>query len=353
MNEAAAPVTRVVTLWVAAMVLLSSPAAAQKTVFVKGLTELTRAMMALPEDTTRVNAAIDMMTTGLAGWEAGSTPSVGSALLDDQASSTPVLPLAAYAEGFTLILRGEYHEAVVSLRRAAAGGADERSELVAAGALAQQGQSAEAERALRSIVAAFPESGVAHWWLGRVYENLNRVSDARGEYEVVVRAALSGRAQLYAAIGRLSRVAGDFVRATDALERRVQISPNDPAAHKDLAWIYLDQDRTDEALAELSAAISIDPRDAEAHAAIGRIRLDAGLHAEAIPALRRALDLMPTLYGARYALALALKQTGRADEAARELELFERARREATEDRRRTMAADVRKEEGARQDRAR
>ena len=66
MNEAAAPVTRVVTLWVAAMVLLSSPAAAQKTVFVKGLTELTRAMMALPEDTTRVNAAIDMMTTGLA-----------------------------------------------------------------------------------------------------------------------------------------------------------------------------------------------------------------------------------------------------------------------------------------------
>jgi hypothetical protein len=62
---------------------------------------------------------------------------------------------------------------------------------------------------------------------------------------------------------------------------------------------------------------------------------------------------MPTLHEARYALALALKQTGRDVEAAREMELFERARREATEDRRRTMAAEAQRQEEARLDDAR
>ena len=345
--------TRSVTSWFAAIVLVSSPAAAQTTVLVEGLTDLARAMMATSEDNTRVNAAIDKMAAGLEGWEAPPAPPSGNALLGDEAAGIPVLPLAAYADGFARIRRGEYRDAIVSLRRAAAIATDERSQLVAAGQLAQQGRHVEAERTLRSIVTAFPESGVAHWWLGRVYESLNRSSDARQEYETVVSVALTGRAPLYAAVGRLSRAEGNFARATEAFEQRLQLTPNDPVAHTDLAWIHLEQGRTEQALAALSAAVAIDPRDAEAHAAIGRIRLDTGLHAEAILALRRALDLMPTLYEARYALALALKQTGRGDEAARELELFERARRESTEDRRRAMAAEAERQEAARQDRAR
>ena len=344
--------TRVVWSWCAAMVLLSSPAGAQKTVFVEGLRELDRAMQAFPADNTGVTAAIDKMAAGLDRWEAPPAPP-GNALLGNEAAAVPMLPLAAYADGFARIRRGEYHDAIVSLRRAAASATDERSDLVLAGQLAQQGRHDEAERTLRAIVAAFPESGVAHWWLARVYENLNRVADARQEYETVVSVALTGRASLYATIGRLSRAEGDFARATEALERRLRLTPNDPAAHKDLAWIHLERDRTEQALAALGAAVAIDPHDAEAHAAIGRIRLDAGRHAEAILALRRALDLMPALYEARYALAQALKQTGRGDEAARELELFEHARREVTEDRRRTMAAEAQQQEAARQDHAR
>ena len=89
------------------------------------------------------------------------------------------------------------------------------------------------------------------------------------------------------------------------------------------------------------------------HAAIGRIRLEAGHHLEAIRSLRRALDLRPALHESRYALAQALKQTGREEEAARELELFERARRQATEDRRRTMNAEAQRQEDAWRERPR
>ena len=341
--------TRVATWLAFVIVLLPSPAAAQKTLFVDGLTELARTMLATSANADRANAAIDKMAAGLDGWDAQSAPSSGTALLGDEVADTPALPLAAYADGFARIQRGEYRDAIVSLRRATAISIDERAELAAAGRLAQQGRHAEAERTLRAIVTARPESGVAHWWLGRVYENLNRIADARLEYERVVPVALTGRATLYAAIGRLAHAEGNFARATEAFELRLRLTPNDAVAHKDLALIHLEQDLTEAALEEFGVVVALEPRDAEAHAAIGRIRLDAGRHAEAILAFRRALDLRPTLHETRYALALVLKQTGRDDEAAREMELFEQARRESTEERRRTMAAEAQRQEEARQ----
>ena len=349
-------------LWFAFVILLvPGPAAAQRAIFVEGLTDLTRAMMALSENRAQLNAAIDKMAAGLDGWEAQTAggskeqdPPYGrGVLLSDEAAAIPVLPLADYADGFARLRRGEYRDAVVSLRRAAAAATDERSELAAAARLAQEGRHVDAERALRSIVAARPESAVAHWWLGRVYENLNRIADARKEYETVVPFALTGQATLYAAIGRLSHTEGDFARANDAFEHRLRLTPNDPAAHKDLAWILIEQDRSEAAFKELTASVALEPRDAEAHAAIGRLYLDAGRHPEAIGALRRALDLQPTLHDARYALAVALKRTGREDEAAREMELFERARRESTEDRRRTMATEAQRQEEAQRDHSR
>ena len=202
---------------------------------------------------------------------------------------------------------------------------------------------------LLAIVDAWPESAIARWWLARIYDALNRVADARREYEAVLPLALAGRGQLYAAIGRLARAQSDFAGALDAFTRRVRLSPNDPAAHMDLARILFDHDRADEALTEFAAALAINPRDAETHAAIGQIHLDAGRPAEAIPSLRRALDLMPQQHETRYALAIALKQAGHAEEAARELQLFERASKMSVEDRRRTIAADVQRAKADRQ----
>jgi tetratricopeptide (TPR) repeat protein len=321
------------------------PAAAQKQLFIKGLEELTRAMVATSADEGRVRAAIDTMAEGLAGWDRR-TPPADSSLLDDNVP-TAVLPLAAYADGFSRIVRGDYSEAIRSLRRAAATTADERTRLVTAGLLVQEGRPGDAERVLLTILEAWPESAIARWWLGRIYDTLNRVADARREYEAVLPVALAGRGQLYSAIGRLARVQGDFAGALDAFTRRVQVSPADPAAHKDLARLLLDHDRSEEALTELAAALAIDPRDAETHAVIGRIRLNASQYMQAVTALRRAVELSPNYTEARYALATALMRMGNTQEAARELERVERAQRQMLADRRRTMSLDVLKEEAA------
>ena len=79
------------------------------------------------------------------------------------------------------------------------------------------------------------------------------------------------------------------------------------------------------------AALLINGRDAQAHAAIGQLASTPGATREAVAAFNRALELMPDRYEIRYALATAHTRLGNSEEAARQLEIFERFRREALE----------------------
>jgi tetratricopeptide (TPR) repeat protein len=231
--------------------------------------------------------------------------------LPDSLSEAPVLADVTTREVFPLLVRQQYTEAVAALRRA-----------------------------LAAPVSG--ESAIEHFLRGRRHEADNQISAARREYAAAVAGALAGRSTLYAGIGRLARLEADFVGAIDAFTTAVRLTPNDPAAHRDLARAYLEQDRPDDALPELIAALLIDPRDAWAHATLGQTYLDAGRYAEAVTALTRALELKPATYEPRYALAAALTRMGRTREAAKELDAFDRAHRQALEQRRLSIASEVR-----------
>jgi tetratricopeptide (TPR) repeat protein len=225
---------------------------------------------------------------------------------------------------------------------------DERSHLARVRVLSMFGRDDDALRALLETVQTFPDSSLAHWWLGLQYERLNRYADVRREIEYAAAGAIVGRASLYTAIGRLAGNATDLPAAIDAFTRAVDANPNDPAAHKYLAGALLQQDRVNEAFVEFVAALLIDPQDGDAHAGIGRIHLDAGRYADAVEALTRAVQLTPTHTEARYALATALMRAGRTQEAAQEFDRVEDAQRRALAERRRKMSLDVQKEEAAR-----
>ena len=224
---------------------------------------------------------------------------------------------------------------------------DERSRLARARVLSVSGRDADAQRALAETIQAFPDSALAHWSLGLLYELLNRHADARQEIEYATAGAVVGRAGLYTAIGRLAGSATDIPGAIDAFVRAVDANPNDPVAHKYLAGALLQQDRVSAAFIELVATLLIDPLDADAHAGIGRIHLDAGSYADAAAALRRAVEVRPDHAEARYALATALTRLGKTQEAAREFDRVEEAQRRAFAERRRNMSLDVLKEEAA------
>jgi len=230
----------------------------------------------------------------------------------DTLSRVPVVADETTADGFALLNTHHYGEAVAALKRA------ERVHGRPAG-----------------------DSPLAHFVRGQRDELQNRVADARREYQTALAGALVGRSVLLVAIARLALVDGDLPAAIDAFARAAELNPNDPNIHKELATVLVAAGRADDGFCELMAALLINRRDAQAHAGIGQLYLDSGRAAEAVMAFNRALELMPDRYETRYALATALARLGHTDEAARQLDLFDRARRETLDRRRRDLATEV------------
>jgi len=241
------------------------------------------------------------------------------AAIPDTLSRTPIVGDSMTARGFALIAEGRYTEAVAALTRQTT-----------------------------ANDARHDDSPLVQLAQGQRDEAANRVAEARRAYGAALGGALAGRSVLYVGIARLAQVEGDLPGAIDAFTQAVRLSPNDPTIHREFAAAYVAHGVADAAFCELMAALLVDPRDAQAHADVGQLYLDTSRDAEAVTAFDRALTLAPKRYEFRYALATAHTRLGHSAEAARQLELFERARREALDERRRAIANEVEQAEGAR-----
>jgi Flp pilus assembly protein TadD len=216
---------------------------------------------------------------------------------------TPVIADATLAPAFALFAAAKYHEAVDALRRL-------------------------------SPSSPPDDSPRAHFTRAQSYEAENRIAEARREYEAALTGTLAGRSLLYVGMGRLAQVEGDYSGASDLLSHAVRLAPNDPMVHRELASAFAAGDRIDDAFAELVAALVIDPGDALTTAALGQLFLDSGRYADAVAPLTRTLQLAPDRFETHYALGAAMTHLGRTSDAAREFELFERARQQMVDKRR-------------------
>lgn len=233
-------------------------------------------------------------------------------VLDAVPDSLSRAPIIGYdmptAEGYALLASGKYKEAIDALLR---------------------------ERAR----PATPDAPARlHFARGQAAEALNRVADARREYQTAAAGALSGRSVIFIAIGRLAQVEGDGAGAIEALSRAVRLNPNDTLVHRELAAALAAEGRIDDAFPELVAALIVDAEDVQALGAIGQLHLDAGRFTDAVSAFTRALDIAPNRFELRYSLATAYTRLGDAANAAKQMDLYDRARRAALEQRRRDLA---------------
>ncbi len=371
----------------AAFLSLPGAATAQQSRFFQGVSELADAVEGIYGDEgPQIVRALDTMSRALDEWDRESaTPSPQVMRgLEEAARGMPLLPLAAYRQGFEQLARGELRPAIEEFRRVASMDAlvtgapsearrvqglvyfaeseieksieqfeaairvnpvDERSRLALSRVLSSAGRDADAQRALQDTLRAIPASGRAHWWLATSYEHVNRFADARHEYEQAASMAVAGRSHLLATVGRLASGAADGGGAIDALTRAVADDPANPAWHRLLAGALLLEDRPDDALAEFMAALRLDARDAGAHLGVGQIHLNAGRNTEAVDALRRATELSPDSVEAEYALATALTRLGNARDAARYFEHVQQVQQQRQAERRRTLSLDTLREE--------
>jgi tetratricopeptide (TPR) repeat protein len=226
-------------------------------------------------------------------------------IVGDTWSRTPIVGDAVLAPGFELLAAGRFSEAVAAFRQ--------------------------------SNASASGDSPVAHFTRARSDETENRIAEARHEYDAALRGTLVGRHLLYLGMGRLAQVEGDYAAAIDLLVRAVRLNPNDPLVHRELASAFAADARFDDAFTELVASLLIDPADASTMAAIGQLFLDSGRDADAIAALTRTLQLAPDRFETHYALGAAMTHAGKTADAAREFDLFERARLQMVEKRRKDI----------------
>jgi len=263
------------------------------------------------------------------------TPFIRLGLAQERAGVDPFFPLARYAEGFSLLKRGELAEAIDAFNRAVAEDAlkpsDERALVARADALEQERQYPEAEAAFREALKTFPSSGRAHYRLGRLYQRQNKTLEALAEYETAAKLEpFIGSGRLLQAIGALHAAQQSFDAALEAYSARVDVTPNDADAHRTLGYLYSRLDRRDEAFAEFAIALSIAPGLSDVHVAMSQLYLKGADYEAAAGAARRAIALSPTNKQARYSLATALMRLGKPDEAKPEFDAFERLQAEDT-----------------------
>jgi tetratricopeptide (TPR) repeat protein len=207
---------------------------------------------------------------------------------------------------------------------------DERARVTLADVFAGDRRLAEAEQELTQAVESGLQSGRIRYQLGQLYERQSLLPQAATRFhDSEAFGPIVGRDQFYRALGALLVNKADFDGAAIAYARRIEANPNSGEAHRQLGEIYFLQGRDEEALVEYLVAAWLDPRDARAHAAAGQVQVRMLKYAAAAAALERALSLDASLREARYALGTSLLRLGRAEEAKRQLDLFEQQQAEA------------------------
>jgi predicted Zn-dependent protease len=259
---------------------------------------------------------------------ARATPFVKLGLLRESPGVAPVFAPALHAAGFRLLNGRRYSEAVAAFQRALEIPIEtpgERARLTSAESLVASGRLEGAERALKEVVVAKPESGQGYYRLGRLYQAQSRTPEALAAFAASAeRTVIVGRDLLYETIAALRVGEGEFAGAIAAYRLEIDANPNNAAAHRRLGDLYAQDGRLGEALAEYAASLLIDFRDADAHASRAQALLRLSRFTDAEAAARIAVALKPDHEAAQYALGTALMRTGRTEEGLATLGEFER-----------------------------
>jgi len=137
-----------------------------------------------------------------------------------------------------------------------------------------------AEIALQQAIANDPNFSLAHFNLGVLYEDQDKLEEAEA-----------------------------------AWKKAIEVDPDHAAAHYNLGVLYKDQDKLEEAEAEYLKAIEVDPDLADAHHNLGVLYKDQDKLEEAEAAWKKAIEVDPDLAAAHNNLGVLYKDQGKLEEA--------------------------------------
>lgn len=204
-----------------------------------------------------------------------------------------LLPIAAALFAVTAQRNTVYASELVMWEDVLAQRPDNPRAMTAVGAgYLDRGKFDEGESLLRKALELSPNSGEAHYQLGRRYSLQQMYEPALQEFQ---NALVLGRidADLYDHMGEAATVLGKYEESTDYLKKALGLDPNHVSAlmHYGNALFHLQ--RADEALKEFKHVLDLDPNNVEALKQYSLMLSVAGRTKEAIAACDKALALRP------------------------------------------------------------
>jgi tetratricopeptide (TPR) repeat protein len=170
------------------------------------------------------------------------------------------------------------------------------------------GNSADAEQTLRTLVTADPSQLEAYDLLGRIAVSKGQLDHALAEYQ-----ALAARSRTPAGpmtlVAMIHEARGDRDAARQQYEKVLETDPHAGVAANNLAWMYAESGRLDEAL-KLATVATEQLKRPEADDTLGWVYYRKGLEEHAITAFQRALSKAPDNPVYHYHLGLAQMKDG-------------------------------------------
>ena len=135
----------------------------------------------------------------------------------------------------------------------------------------QAGQLTSAQFDYQRAIKLNPDYLQAHYNLGVLYEDLQQIDKARTEYLAAVQGGLDAA---HNNLARLNILAENYSAAVPLLKKGLSLTKDDEVRydlHKNLGWVRLQQERYEEAIIELQAAIALSGDKAPAHCLLAQV----------------------------------------------------------------------------------
>ena len=142
----------------------------------------------------------------------------------------------------------------------------------------------------------------------------------------------------------LAGIYRDLLRHDDALlayQKTLEIDPSFYKARIGFGEIYLARNLTKKAIREFSAAARLEPKSVKSYSLMGTAHARAGNHQAAVKAFRKVVELDPQLHMVYYTLGISLSHLGQMEEAKKNLEMFRSLQADAEEKEYRELQTEV------------